>query len=219
MMRRFLLISLLFAMPASLPAQRMGFAHFSGHSSGHFASSFNRGGYGRSGAYAVPFFDPLYSDNVDGADYSGTPMQPVMYRQIPPAAETHPPAQPLMIELQGDRYVQVSGDEVSHGQMIDQMPIDRMPDAPGPRSGAAPTSHTQRPATVLVFRDGHRQEISDYTITNGMLYASADYYSSGAWNQKIELASLDLRETLSVNQSRGNQFRVPTAANEVIVGP
>jgi hypothetical protein len=215
-MHRILLISLLVAMPASLSAQRGGFGHFSGHSSGRFASNSNRGAYGRASAYAVPFLDPLYSDFVGAPDYSEVLGQPVVYR--PAVADTRPPAQPLLIELQGDRYVQISGDEVFHAQMIDQIPTDRLPNTSASESSAA-TPQTQHAPTVLVFRDGHRQEISDYTITNGVLYASADYYSSGSWNQKIELASLDLRETLNVNQSRGNQFRVPSAANEVIVGP
>jgi hypothetical protein len=214
-MRKLLLISLLFVMPASLVAQRMGFGHSSGHSAGRFGSGFGRG-YGRTGAYGVPF----YADYIDGADYYGVPGQPVIMQAPPPVTETHAPAAPLMIELQGDRYVQISGDEVSHAQMLDQMPTDQMPaDAAGLRSEAASTPQSQRAATVLIFRDGHHQEISDYTIANGVLYASADYYSSGSWNQKIALSSLDLRETLNANQSRGNQFRVPSAANEVIVGP
>jgi hypothetical protein len=125
-----------------------------------------------------------------------------------------------MIELQGDHYVQVSGDDASQAQMIGPKTIGPpTAEKASLRSDAASTAQTQRAATVLVFRDGHRQEISDYTIANATLYASADYYSSGAWNQKIELASLDLRETLSANRSRGVQFRLPTAANEVIVGP
>jgi hypothetical protein len=72
---------------------------------------------------------------------------------------------------------------------------------------------------VLVFRDGHREEVSAYTITGGAIYAPADFYRDGSWNRKIELSSLDLPETLKSNYSRGLRFQLPRAPNEVIVGP
>ena len=120
-----------------------------------------------------------------------------------------------MIELQGDRYVQVSGDRSSLAQMIDSDSGSQSPAQLRSSAGSqAPAS-----AAVLVFRDGHRQEVSAYTIADGVLYASADYATSGMWNETIELASLNVPETVATNSSRGLRFQLPSAPNEVIVGP
>jgi len=72
---------------------------------------------------------------------------------------------------------------------------------------------------VLVFRDGHREEVSDYTIADGVLYARGDYYRDGAWNRKIELKSLNLPETIHSNDARGVHVQLPTSPNEVITRP
>lgn len=207
-MRKLLVIPLLLALPATLAAQRMGFAHFSGH------PGFNRAGFARS-AYAVPFLDSLYSDYGYAAPTQ--PLVVVMQPQPQPQAaapDPQRPPQPLMIELQGDRYVQVTGDDATPSQFIDRVPPSQPAHAP-----LAVTPKPQPVSTVLIFRDGHRQEISNYTIANATLYASSDYYNSGAWNQPIQLAQLNLPETMSANQQRGVQFRLPASPNEVIVGP
>ena len=121
-----------------------------------------------------------------------------------------------MIELQGDRYVQVSSDEKSKAVMIDRIPASPLQITRQPNQVS---SEKNAPPAVLIFRDGHHEEISDYTIADGALYARADYYNSGSWNRRIELASLNLPETLQINLSRGLRFQLPTAPNEVIVGP
>jgi hypothetical protein len=75
------------------------------------------------------------------------------------------------------------------------------------------------PPAILIFRDGHREETSDYTIANGILYTRSDFYANGSWTRKIELSSLNLPETLSSNQSRGVRFQLPSFPNEIIVRP
>jgi len=120
-----------------------------------------------------------------------------------------------MIELQGDRYVQLSGDQRPGTQMIDS-PSESQSWAQSRTSLHAPT-----PAIpiVLVFRDGHSQEVSAYTIADGILYAASDYATTAEWTQAIELASLNVPETVATNSSRGLHFQLPTAPNEVVVGP
>jgi hypothetical protein len=122
-----------------------------------------------------------------------------------------------MIELRGDRYVQVSGAQNSDSEVIDRgtAQLSRQPWSPdNPRAAAA----SSEPVTaILVFRDGHREEVSGYTIADGILYARADYYTDGTWNRRIPLSSLNLAETVNANSSRGIRFQLPTAPNEVIV--
>jgi hypothetical protein len=211
-------------------AQRMGGggAHFgaslgSSLGSPHFGAgnfpSQRAGGFSPYLPYAIPFFsDGLYSDAVYAPAYGAPPAIIVMQPPAPAAdpERTAPPAQPLLIELQGDRYVRISGDESSSAQMIDQ--------ASGPKarslvSAAQPAQAPEPVSTLLVFRDGHREEISDYTIAGGILYSAGDYYAGGTGSKKIDLSALNLTETVASNRSRGVAFRLPRAANEVIVGP
>jgi hypothetical protein len=71
--------------------------------------------------------------------------------------------------------------------------------------------------TVLVYRDGRREEVREYSIANGVLYARGDYYADGYWNKKIELAALDLPQTVKANQERGVKFVLPDSPNNVVM--
>jgi hypothetical protein len=66
------------------------------------------------------------------------------------------------------------------------------------------------PAAVLVFRDGHTEQIRKYVITATTLSTSADYWSSGSWTRKIPIADLNVAETLKLNQQRGTGFSLPS---------
>lgn len=204
------------------------------HIGSHFASNFGsqRAAFGaRSFAYPIPFFtDSLYSDAIYAPGYAGaSPAVLILQGQSPAPAEPERPAspvQPLLIELQGNRYVRLSGDETSGAQIIDSDSLQRESSEHGSSQKArlldvaAPATPVREPVpALLVFRDGHREEVSDYTIAVGILYARSDDFSSGAWNKKIELSALNLPETVATNRSRGVKFRLPRASNEVIVGP
>ena len=78
---------------------------------------------------------------------------------------------------------------------------------------------TQLPIAVLLFRDGHREEATSYTIADRILYINSSPYLGGPWIRGIELSSLDLPETVRSNQARGIKFQLPSASNEVLVGP
>jgi hypothetical protein len=209
------------ASPGFTGITRNGFA---GNGSG--LNGFGRGNRGFSGGLAVPFLtDSLYTDLLS-TGYPVASQPPVFVMQAPlaspaPAAASFPAPEPaLMIELQGDRYVQVSGEAKSAAQM---QTMDRTAAAATTSKSAGDqlirASGKQTMLATLIFRDGHREEISDYTITNGAVYAKADYYKSGAWNRKIELSSLNLPETVQINESHGLRFQLPSSPNEVIVGP
>jgi hypothetical protein len=59
---------------------------------------------------------------------------------------------------------------------------------------------------VLIFRDGHEQEVRNYAIMGGTLYDLDTFVAS-----KIRLAELDLKATMKANQERGLDFSVPAA--------
>jgi hypothetical protein len=68
-----------------------------------------------------------------------------------------------------------------------------------------PPETPQRP-TVLVFKDGHKQEVGNYAIVGSNLFD----LSSGR-RQKIALSDLDVDATQKANEDRGVDFRLPSA--------
>ena len=54
---------------------------------------------------------------------------------------------------------------------------------------------------------------------SGTIYFKADYWSSGSWTRKIQIADLDLPATLRLNQERGLKFVMPSGPNEVVTRP
>ena len=222
-MRHLLLIPLLAALTPCVCAQRMLPA-----ARPHFASRFRDGARPRSSFfYPLGLADPFYADYLPSAAYGAASPSPVIILQPPSSAAPAPapsptPASPLMIELRGDRYVQVSGPDSSGAQMISPEKSDPTPTparrSHSPSSAPIHTAAAELPPAILVFRDGHREQTSNYTIADGVLYASGDY-TNGSWNRKIELSSLNLPETIQSNQSRGVRFQLPSSPNEVIVRP
>ncbi|HEV2398353.1 MAG TPA: hypothetical protein VGS27_15530 [Candidatus Sulfotelmatobacter sp.] len=228
-MRALALAALIFALSASLAAQRGGSFHFSGfgaHSNfAHAARShFSRQHFDhrgtRGGDYGVGYFDPFWGDYFppdypQATEYPAASQPPVVVVQsspTAPAAETPPtPAEPLTIELQGERYVRISGDDSSQAQMIDS--------PTPPKLVSHETASASPLSAVLIFRDGHREEVTGYTIADSRLYVTSNYLATGYWIQKIELSSLDLPGTIAANNVPGHRFQLPSSPNEVIVGP
>ena len=62
----------------------------------------------------------------------------------------------------------------------------------------------QEPATALVFRDQHVEEVRNYAITGETLWVLNDKAA-----KKIPLAQLDLPATVKMNDDRGVDFQVP----------
>jgi hypothetical protein len=60
------------------------------------------------------------------------------------------------------------------------------------------------PATVLVFRDQHQQEVRNYAIAGETLWVLNEQTA-----KKISLADLDLAATVRMNDERGVDFQVP----------
>ncbi|HEY1677851.1 MAG TPA: hypothetical protein VGG04_09105 [Candidatus Sulfotelmatobacter sp.] len=216
-----------FAPHAGMPATP-GFAG-SGFRGPHFTGNgFGKSGFARSnrefpGALAIPFLsDDLYSDLL-ATGYPSASQPPVLVMQAPPTASPSvafpAPKDALMIELQGGRYVQISGEGSSGAESLSLKSASSPKAALPPVDIVARASEKATLRATLVYRDGHSEAVSDYTITNGAIYANADYYQSGAWNRRIELSSLNLPETVQLNQARGLNFQLPSSPNEVVVGP
>ncbi len=72
---------------------------------------------------------------------------------------------------------------------------------------------------MLVYRDGHTEELRSYSIIGTTMYTKADYWSTGAWTRKIQIADLDLPTTIEKNHERGLAFQLPSGPDEVILRP
>lgn len=86
--------------------------------------------------------------------------------------------------------------------------MDEMENAP--KKSEPVQTHPQapvadQPGTVLVFRDGHSVEVTNYAIVGDTIYD----FSQGS-RHKIALADLDLSATEKQNDARGLDFRLPT---------
>lgn len=188
---------------------RVGFGH-GGFGNHGFNGGFGHGrGFPGGAAYVGdPFF---YSDYYTAGSMASVPSQPIVIVQPSPSVATtpEPKSDPLMIELQGDHYVRLSG------QANRNEPIS----VSFPAAESEPSAEANLPPAVLVYRDGHREEVSDYVIANGTLYSRTDYWEQGSWTKNIQLSALDIPTTIKVNQQSGVRFVLPSGPNEVVTRP
>jgi hypothetical protein len=211
---------------ASAPAGRGGAAISRGHSARPGAA---RRGRGR-GLYQGSAYSPYYpgygyapdigyaSDLGDDYGLGFQPAEPTpeapppqfAYGQPyqPAAPPPKPSVGPVMLELQGDHWVRT----VSNGppQIVGQ--------AVQPEPKQASNQPAALPPAVLVFRDGHQQEIGKYCIIGATIHISTDYWTTGSWTKTVHVRDLDVPATLKLNQERGTNFHLPSSPYEVMVG-
>lgn len=206
-------VAVLMAASQNSYAQMRGFGMHSGFASrGELHGSPWRG-HSRHGIYLG---DPFWSsDYASDQPYYAEPTPQVILLQ--PQAEPESPqprAEPLMIELQGDRYVRTGGfgatdSGTAQGSRFLSSSLQQV------TANAAP-AHLP---TVLVYRDGHREDVSGYAIIQNVIYARGDYYQDGYWTKNIQLSSLNIPATLKANQDDGVKFILPAGPNEVVTRP
>lgn len=173
-------------------------------------AAFNRRSFNHEVFLGAPFF---YSDYAVPSEAQGEPQIVLVQPRASNQQEDFPEARsaaPLLIEWQGDHYARVSeGDPPAPARTASQV------------LQASPPSHvpTEPLPATLVFRDGTREEVISYTIVDGILYASTDYWTSGSWTRPIRLSQLDIPATLQSNRDRGVNFRLPSGPNEVVTRP
>jgi hypothetical protein len=220
-----------------------GGGHFaSGYRGGHHGSSFSAHPRSRyDGSYFFGDLPFLYDDYAPLVPEQGGPSVVVLQ---PPAAPESVPARkatPLLIELEGDRYVRYGG--VVPSPSGDEQAKIREPKTTSnrtavannrttsgriePQFGPDPESTESRTSamatipltpTVLVYRDGHREEVPDYAIVGRVLYVHGG--ETGSYGIKnIEISTLDLAATIETNRQNGVNFVLPTGPNEVVTRP
>jgi hypothetical protein len=174
---------------------------------------------------AYPYF--YLDSDYDAGEVSQRPQVVVVQAATPaPPPPPAPPRESLLIEWQGDHFVRTTTSmRDSTGAQIatdySERPAEPLP--AGAQSVSTPKSVTppprELPPAVLVFHDGRKEEVSEYTIMNGTIYSKMDYWATGSWIRKIQIADLDVPATLKLNQQRGLKFVLPAGSNEVIIRP
>jgi hypothetical protein len=80
--------------------------------------------------------------------------------------------------------------------------------APGPSAAVSDPPQSKavqaQPATVLVFKDGHQVQVTNYVIQGTTLFNLG-----GAGPRKIALSDLDVAATEAANDNQGVEFRLP----------
>jgi hypothetical protein len=155
-------------------------------------------GYAYSG---LPYF---YSDYEPYEEYA---LEPPPRPEPAPQVKTEPAADPMLLELHGSQWVKVS----NFSQGSDRTISTAVP--------AQQISSKPLPPALLVFRDGHTEEISSYSIIGQTIYAKADYWSTGKWTRTIQLADLNIPVTLEQNHERGVNFGLPSSPDEIMIRP
>lgn len=183
----------------------------------------NRRRFLNDSAFLYPYW---YGD--DEFDYGpavppAPPVQVVLQQpqQSPqPPAPAASPAESLLLENQNGQWVRVpTGSEMP---AIAQTVKPDSAKAPAPNPGlveipaAAPPTPALPPA-VIVFRDGHTEEVAKYMIQGETLFTNADYWSTGSWTRKIPLTEVDIPASLKLNKDRGTRFKLPSGPNEVVI--
>lgn len=151
--------------------------------------------------YGLPYF---YSDYEPYEEYVPEPPprpEPVPVVKIEPAPD------PVLLELRSGQWVRVNEFSQTSENVFSTA-------APSPQS-----STKQLPPAILVFRDGHTEEVSSYSIIGEAIYTKADYWSTGKWTRTIQLADLNIPATIEQNRTRGVDFGLPSSPDEIMIRP
>ncbi len=161
--------------------------YFNGHYGGH---GYRNGGW----AYAVPYYFPLDDPGAYGYDYVGGGGGPDLYSGPPLGPDQNPH---IVVEQPPARPYNGAYDGPPDQQAYAAPLPPPMPDPPVEVKPSDPT--------VLVFRDGHRQEVINYAIMGDNVYVFDKVH------KKIALADLDVPATVKANDDRGLEFKVPAS--------
>jgi hypothetical protein len=137
------------------------------------------------GVYAVPYYYP-YADS-GGYDVSEQPAED-------DATADEYQGGPTIFDRRGPGAgpVQDSADEAQSAPVVKEA------------RETEDESVNNQPDTLLIFKDGHQLEVSNYAIVGSTLFDL-----SGGQRHKIPLSELNLTATMKENDDRGVDFQLP----------
>lgn len=176
-----------------------------------------RGGQFQGGAayyvpYAVPY-DGYYEDGYDsvlsrseienGGTFESSRRGTVRdedFREAPTVFENRPQSSRYR---EGDARAGERDERYGTHYLDNREQRDRDREQQPGETAAAPTSVEDRSPTLLIFRDGHEQEIMNYAIMGSTLFVLSGERT------KIPVAEIDVAKTVTANERRGLEFHIP----------
>ena len=210
--------------PTSLSGQIRGMASSRGP---HAGPVFRHGGRTRlfrplrhryyNGYAFYPNYYPDYDYDRESDTSRESPVNVVVEQPSQPPAPAASPAESLLMEYQDGQWVRIpTGGHLAISKQYAQSEGSGLAtELIRPKEGSQPP--TTLPPAVLVFRDGHQQEIGRYVVQGDFLYVSTEYWGTGTWTRKIPISELDVSATVKLNTTRGSSFSLPSRPNEVVV--
>jgi|SRR5579864_3842986 hypothetical protein len=153
----------------------------------------------------VPYYIPYYPmDAYDGPvsdPAADAPEDPAQYQGGPTIFDRRGPGVPASNDYQAAKpKIAVPKPPAADTTDEDQTLATR---APAPAPPSEPSISVQ-PKTILIFKDGHKQEIGNYAIVGANLFDLTPGH-----RMKIALSDLDLAATQKANDDEGNDFQLP----------
>ncbi len=218
--------------------RRVAFVIFVGLLLCFFASGQRRGGFRRAGrggrgfgfgrafgaghrgdatrGYFVGDTAFLYDDYPFAPAVPEVALPPFTIAQTPVVEETPAPKAPsLLIELRDGRYVRYGGLPLVAADASGR--ANGMREVPAGGENRSNLTSESLPATVIIYRDGHREDVADYAIVGTVMYAHLTAEMAGGLHN-IQISALDVAATVRVNRENGVGFVLPRA-NEVVTRP
>ncbi|MGE0405672.1 MAG: hypothetical protein AB7O65_05165 [Candidatus Korobacteraceae bacterium] len=170
----------------------------------NFDRRFNRrGGFQGAVPVIVPYAYP-YATYADYDEYGvQQPGQPPVQIEIKIVDDEDDGSENYLIEQENEGEILVRRQRSPRrserrSELAEAVSVQREAEArePEPQREVIPT--------ILIFRDGRRQEVRNYAIMGKVLY---DFEAAGS--RRIQLAELDVSATVKENEDRGIDFAVP----------
>lgn len=162
-----------------------------GHRRHHGVPSFSPYPY-----YGYGYGGGLYIDSSDYANYANPNGAGAFTPGYQPP-EDQPPVQVIVMPAQAAPPAAPASAYAPQ----QNPPANAQPEPPAPTENVTPT--------VLVFKDGHQQEVRNYAIVGQTLYVLESFSA-----KKIPLSDLDLKATVKANEDQGVEFVLPAAAKK-----
>jgi hypothetical protein len=146
------------------------------------------------GVIAYPYYYPTIIDQAPVDDA----MEKEDYRGGPTIFDRRGPGNYDAI----DSYVKRS-EEFRH--LWEERDRDELEEAKAEIPSRTHETIADEPATILVFKDGHKAEVNNYAIVGDELYDFTPQH-----HRRIALADLDIPASVKANDALGIDFRVPS---------
>ncbi len=151
----------------------------SGRDHHHHNHGYGYGGFGYAVPYAVPYY--VEDPNSSAADVPDEP-----YNGGPTIFDRRGAGQPVPYQ-------------------VSQYSAPNVVSSPPEQASNEPAA--DQPQTILVFKDGHEIEVSNYAIVGSTLYDLTPGHA-----RRVPLADLNLAATSQQNDSQGIDFQLPGSA-------